>query len=118
MTELSDRAMRAALYGLDDDPHIIADMQAEIELLRSENRQVRLENEQFRREIERLRALLKQARCPGGGWTGMPKDIEPTVGNCMAHDACGCDFGDALRQGAEPSRFLGQYTLEDMAKNA
>ena len=48
-------------------------------------------------ERDRMREALKQVRCPGGGWNGMPKDMEPTVQNCMAHDACGCIYGDVLR---------------------
>lgn len=44
-----------------------------------------------------LKAILT-TRCPGGGWNGMPKDIDPTVENCIAHNACGCDLGDAVRQ--------------------
>lgn len=49
------------------------------------------------RENERLRSALRSARCPGGGWNGMPDDIDPTVENCMGANACGCNLGDALK---------------------
>lgn len=41
-------------------------------------------------------AALRTCRCPGGGWNGMPADVEPTVENCMAAKACGCDCGAAV----------------------
>jgi hypothetical protein len=47
-------------------------------------------------EIERLRAALKSCHCPGGGWNGMPDNMEPTIENCMKHDACGCCYGNIL----------------------
>jgi len=43
-----------------------------------------------------LVAALRTCRCPGGGWNGMPEDMDPTVENCMAAGACGCDCGAAL----------------------
>jgi hypothetical protein len=39
---------------------------------------------------------LQTSRCPGGGWTGMPADIEPTVENCLAAGNCGCTCGAAI----------------------
>jgi hypothetical protein len=48
-------------------------------------------------QVRRARDILKSARCPGGGWTGMPEGTDPTVDACMKAGACGCDLGDALR---------------------
>ena len=47
-------------------------------------------------EIERLRAALREAMCPGGGYTGQPKDEEPTVGNCVKAGVCWCVLGELL----------------------
>ena len=55
-------------------------------------------------EIRRLRNLLKSARCPGGGWTGMPEGTDPTVDACLKAGACGCDLGDALRPDGQLTR--------------
>jgi len=48
--------------------------------------------------IERLRAALLRVDCPGGGWNGMPKDLEGfcTVADCLKQGNCGCIFGAAL----------------------
>lgn len=54
------------------------------------------ENKALMAEIERLRAALRSALCPGGGFNGMPKDAEPTVGLCLDHGVCGCDLGAAI----------------------
>lgn len=48
-------------------------------------------------EREHLRAALLSVPCPGGGFTGMPKDAEANVALCIKHDVCGCQYGDALR---------------------
>ncbi len=82
---------------------IVKQVHAEIEQLRAEIEQA----EDFiprkfaglREQNERLRAALKSCPCPSGGWNGMPENVEPTVENCMKHDACGCVYGDALRIG-------------------
>lgn len=47
------------------------------------------------------KAMLKDTRCPAGGWTGMPADMDPTVENCMGHGVCGCIYGEVVRK-AEP----------------
>ena len=39
---------------------------------------------------------LKTSKCPGGGWNGMPPDVDPTVENCMAAGMCGCSCGAAI----------------------
>lgn len=50
-------------------------------------------------EIERLRALLLTVACPGGGWTGQPKDIvRATVADCVAAGVCGCIYGAGLKR--------------------
>ena len=66
------------------------------------------DRDELQREIERLRAsnaamlsLLKRFNCPGGGWNGMPEDMDPTIENCMQHDACGCVYGDMIRRSAD-----------------
>ena len=44
-------------------------------------------------------AGLKAQDCPGGGWTGKPADLErATVADCLAHNVCGCIYGDAALQ--------------------
>jgi hypothetical protein len=49
------------------------------------------------REDATIAGLLAQ-ECPGGGWTGQPKEIErATVAYCLAHGVCGCIFGDAVK---------------------
>lgn len=42
---------------------------------------------------------LKAQACPGGGWNGMPAELEgrATVADCLAHGACGCIYGDAVQ---------------------
>lgn len=45
---------------------------------------------------DEMLAELETSRCPGGGWNGMPADIEPTVENCMAAGACGCSCGAVI----------------------
>jgi hypothetical protein len=41
---------------------------------------------------------LRAQECPGGGWTGQPKEIEQaTVADCLAHNVCGCIYGDAVK---------------------
>jgi hypothetical protein len=43
-------------------------------------------------------AGLKAQECPGGGWTGMPAEIErATVADCVAHGVCGCIYGGAVQ---------------------
>lgn len=43
-------------------------------------------------------AGLKNQDCPGGGWTGMPAELErPIVADCLAHGSCGCVYGDAVQ---------------------
>jgi hypothetical protein len=43
-------------------------------------------------------AGLKAQECPGGGWTGMPAELErPTVADCLAHNVCGCIYGGAVQ---------------------
>jgi hypothetical protein len=44
-------------------------------------------------------AGLKYQRCPGGGWNGMPAELEgeATVADCLAHGDCGCIYGDAVQ---------------------
>jgi hypothetical protein len=57
------------------------------------------------REIERLRAALLTVPCPGGGWNGMPAELEgrATVADCMSH-GCGCIYGAALRGNEQNAR--------------
>lgn len=50
-------------------------------------------------EIDHLHALLRDARCPGGGWSGMPDDIDPTVDACLKAGVCGCVFGAPFASG-------------------
>ena len=46
-----------------------------------------------------LLAAVRTARCPAGGWNGMPDSITvATVADCLAHGVCGCDLGDAVRK--------------------
>lgn len=41
---------------------------------------------------------LREQDCPGGGWNGMPPEIErATVSDCLAHGVCGCIYGDAVQ---------------------
>ena len=43
-------------------------------------------------------AGLKAQDCPGGGWNGMPNNMErATVADCLAHGVCGCIYGDAVQ---------------------
>ncbi len=49
-------------------------------------------------EIERLKAALRTAPCPGGGYTGQPKDEPSTVESCLRAGVCGCDMGAALER--------------------
>jgi hypothetical protein len=44
-------------------------------------------------------AGLKAQDCPGGGWTGMPAELEgrATVADCLANGVCGCIYGDAAQ---------------------
>lgn len=44
-------------------------------------------------------AGLKSQECPGGGWNGMPAELEGncTVADCLAHGTCGCIYGDAAQ---------------------
>lgn len=70
---------------------------AEIERLRNERLAFATESEERRVKIERLRALLLTVACPGGGWTGQPKEIEQaTVADCLAAGVCGCVYGVGL----------------------
>lgn len=43
---------------------------------------------------------LKAQECPGGGWTGMPAELEgkATVADCLMYGTCGCIYGDAAQQ--------------------
>lgn len=55
-----------------------------------------------------LLAALKTAPCPGGGWTGQPKEIaHATVSDCLAHGVCGCDMGAAVLKAEGKSQFKG-----------
>jgi hypothetical protein len=50
---------------------------------------------------------LKSQDCPGGGWTGMPADLErATVADCLAHGVCGCIYGDAVKHIERLQRLL------------
>ena len=42
---------------------------------------------------------LKAQDCPGGGWSGMPSELEgkATVADCLARGVCGCIYGDAVQ---------------------
>ena len=42
---------------------------------------------------------LKAQECPGGGWNGMPAELEgkATVADCLAHGTCGCIYGGAVQ---------------------
>lgn len=41
---------------------------------------------------------LKSQDCPGGGWNGMPPELQrATVADCLAHGVCGCIYGDAVK---------------------
>lgn len=42
---------------------------------------------------------LKAQDCPGGGWNGMPAELEgrATVSDCLSHGVCGCIYGDAVQ---------------------
>lgn len=42
---------------------------------------------------------FKSLDCPGGGWNGMPAELEgkATVADCLAHGVCGCILGDAVQ---------------------
>lgn len=47
---------------------------------------------------DQLLPALRSARCPAGGWNGMPKEIvTATVADCLKHGTCGCDLGDAVK---------------------
>ena len=50
-------------------------------------------------QIRKLKATVADLPCPGGGWNGMPEELEgdARVKNCLAHGVCGCVFGDAIR---------------------
>jgi hypothetical protein len=73
---------------------------AEIERLQAAKRRALAIADERAKEANALRAALRSARCPGGGFNGMPKDAEPTVGLCLDHKVCGCDLGAALEQKA------------------
>jgi ferredoxin-like protein FixX len=49
-------------------------------------------------ENHRLRTALLSADCPGGGYTGQPKDEEHSVENCLKAGVCGCTLGAACEQ--------------------
>ncbi len=41
---------------------------------------------------------LKAQDCPGGGWNGMPVELErATVADCLSHGVCGCIYGEAVQ---------------------
>jgi hypothetical protein len=42
---------------------------------------------------------LKAQDCPGGGWAGMPAELEgkATVADCLSRGVCGCIYGDAVQ---------------------
>lgn len=42
---------------------------------------------------------LKAQDCPGGGWNGMPGELEgkATVADCLADGSCGCIYGGAVQ---------------------
>lgn len=45
-------------------------------------------------------ALIKETRCPGGGWNGMPERLEgiAEVKDCLAAGVCGCIYGDVVKK--------------------
>jgi hypothetical protein len=57
-----------------------------------------LAEERLRDAARDLLRELKSVNCPGGGWTGMPIYIEPTVDNCIAAGTCGCSHGAAVKK--------------------
>lgn len=58
--------------------------------------------------IVRLQRALRSADCPAGGWNGMPKDLEPTVGACVDHGVCGCCLGAPFRVNETSAKVLGE----------
>lgn len=52
--------------------------------------------ERLRAQRDELVAALKSCSCPGGGWTGMPRDMEATVEACVVNNVCGCTLGAAI----------------------
>ncbi|MTW19435.1 hypothetical protein GJ689_24905 [Rhodoplanes serenus] len=88
---------------IDDAQDEIADAQIEMGRLEAERDSARDEMERLTAECdalaERVKALeteLRSTICPAGGWTGQPKDMEPTVANCLAAGECGCSVGAVL----------------------
>lgn len=56
---------------------------------------------------------LKAQDCPGGGWNGMPPDIErATVADCLKHGVCGCIYGDAVQHISSLTAKLGEKDKE------
>lgn len=68
-------------------------------------------------EIERLRGALRTCPCPGGGWNGMPADLEPTVAACVDNKVCGCVYGAAL-SGEQRTPVPDKWELSDETKRA
>jgi hypothetical protein len=52
---------------------------------------------------------LKSQDCPGGGWNGMPAELEgkATVSDCLAHRTCGCIYGDVVKHIERQGEALG-----------
>lgn len=68
---------------------------------------------------------LKAQPCPGGGWTGMPAEIEErgaTVAECLADGSCGCIYGDAVQHieqlTADISMYIGALAGVTSQRNA
>ena len=51
-------------------------------------------------EAPTMLALIKETRCPGGGWNGMPERLEgmAEVKDCLAAGVCGCVYGDVVKK--------------------
>jgi hypothetical protein len=88
--EIERRAERAG------DQQRLFHYEAEIDRLRAERDVHAAEECEMRERCDELLAELKSCLCPGGGWNGMPKDMEATVQACMTHGVCGCTLGAAV----------------------
>jgi len=72
---------------------------AEIERLREQVASLQASAGRDMSDTQSTIAGLKAQDCPGGGWTGMPAELEGrvTVADCLAHGVCGCIYGDAVQ---------------------
>lgn len=63
---------------------------------------------------------LKAQACPGGGWTGMPAELEgkATVADCLADGSCGCIYGGAAQHIERLHKGIVDYLHGDYPRTA